>query len=228
MMRLLLIGSLSLLPSISSAFNRAIMEGIPSTRSAIFVDTKNARVDIATNTYLGGTTNVGLSVSSNVVISDGSSAGCIVYSTGSINCTGTVIGSGGATINNVTLGDAGQVNKPQMYVYALSVDGANEATGCLGILGESASNALVWTSTTTASAVGRQGVTSGACNAGAICLIAISGQILVTETGATTKGDQVLTSTTRCQGTQTAGVGTNSMGYILKAIGSAGPVDVFY
>lgn len=160
-------------------------------------------------------------------------------------CNNVLSGNGSLTGNNdwygtnnfhnsvtvssgVILGDINQANKPQFHVYAKSIDGANQSGGCLGIVGENSSSQLTWTSTTTSSAVGKQGITVGSCNAGSVCEIAVGGQVLVTETGATTFGDQVITTATRCQGSQTVGVGTNSMGYILRAIGGAGTVDVFY
>ncbi len=68
---------------------RAIMEGVASTRYAIKIDTGNGRVDIATTSYSWGVANVGLHVASNVVVdSTGTRNAVVIYATGSIMLNG--------------------------------------------------------------------------------------------------------------------------------------------
>lgn len=68
---------------------RAIMEGVPSTRYAIKVDTTAGRVDIGTTSYTGGISNVGLFVASNSVVGSLSNKNaCVTYSSGSVSCIG--------------------------------------------------------------------------------------------------------------------------------------------
>lgn len=98
---------LFLIPSRSFAA-RALMEGIKATNTTIFVDTGAARVNISTDGYRGGISNVGLHITSNVVVSNQSSNLCVIYSSGSIACKGTISGAAGTgpwikTGTNVTL-----------------------------------------------------------------------------------------------------------------------------
>lgn len=87
---------LLLLTIASSAHaNRAVMEGLTATNNTILPDTTNGRVDVATSSYNGTIANVGLHVSSNVVIDSGSGLDAIViYSTGSIMANGVKLSSG--------------------------------------------------------------------------------------------------------------------------------------
>lgn len=76
------------------ASNKGIVEGVPSTFKGIFVDTVGARVDFSTTGYGGGISNVGLVVSSNVVISSPTSANnVVIYATGTIVANGTILGT---------------------------------------------------------------------------------------------------------------------------------------
>lgn len=91
-MRLLVIGFLtSLLSSPAFANNKAIVEGVAASSNTVFVDTVAPRIDIGTNSYSGNVSNVGLFVTSNVVVSSvGKPANVVIFSTGSALFSGTV------------------------------------------------------------------------------------------------------------------------------------------
>lgn len=73
------------LPSLAFA-DKAIMEGTSASRYTIKVDTANARVLVSTTAYRGGITDVGLYVSSNVVIStDTRTQHIVMYATGTVH-----------------------------------------------------------------------------------------------------------------------------------------------
>jgi hypothetical protein len=99
-MKIIFLSAALLIASTAHA-NRSVMEQIPASNNAVFVDTINQRVDIGTISYTGGITGVALFVSSKVVISSGTGAqnNCIIYSTGSMSCLGVTFSSGtpGAT-----------------------------------------------------------------------------------------------------------------------------------
>lgn len=71
----------------------AVLEGIRTAKDTVFIDTTNARVDIATTSYGGGISNVALYVSSNVVISSSAGNNVVIYATGTIMLNGSVIPS---------------------------------------------------------------------------------------------------------------------------------------
>lgn len=86
---------------------KAVMEGVASSRYAIKVDTVNGRVDVATTSYTGAVPNTGLHVASNVVVdSPTQKDSCVIYATGSLAClgelrfsSGTFTGVGSATFS---------------------------------------------------------------------------------------------------------------------------------
>ena len=78
-----------------AAAQRAVMEGVAASRYTIKVDTRNARVEICTTSYNGGVSNVGLYVTSNVVVGTAANRdACVLYATGSITCLGVTLSSG--------------------------------------------------------------------------------------------------------------------------------------
>src|SRR3990167_445811 len=90
---LLLLAIISI-PALPATAQRAIMEGVPSTRYAIKVDTTNGRVDIATTSYTGGVANTGLFVASNVVVGTLSNKNAVViYATGTLTALTGVFGT---------------------------------------------------------------------------------------------------------------------------------------
>lgn len=88
---------LSIFPVTANAA-KSVMEGIVASKQTVLIDTTNTRVDIATASYNGKVSNVGLYSSSNVVISNTNGDNCIIYATGSITCLGigSVFGNGTA------------------------------------------------------------------------------------------------------------------------------------
>lgn len=78
---------------------RSVMEGISASSNTIYVDTVNARVDIGTISYSGSIPNVGLFVSSNVIVSRGvgSNNFNIIYSSGGVYTASTVIAASSIT-----------------------------------------------------------------------------------------------------------------------------------
>lgn len=67
------------------------MEAIQASNTSVYVDTINGRVDIATGSYAGGISNVGLHIASNVVVdAPGTTNACVLYSTGSATCVSFV------------------------------------------------------------------------------------------------------------------------------------------
>ncbi len=84
-MRYLLILSSLLLASPSHALVRVLMEGVPSTKYVLYVDTINARAYLSTGSYTGGIIDVGLYVTSNTVWSNTATGNkVVVYASGTI------------------------------------------------------------------------------------------------------------------------------------------------
>jgi hypothetical protein len=83
--------SLFLVVAPVKAASRVVMETIPATNSTIHVDTTSTRVNITTNSYNGGISNVGLHTNRNVVISSDSTNNVVIYSSGSIVLNGTIL-----------------------------------------------------------------------------------------------------------------------------------------
>lgn len=73
-----------------SQADRTIMEDTPTTNNAFKLETAPGRVDIATTSYNGGVSNVGLYTTSNIVVSSNSSDNVVVFSSGSANFKGTL------------------------------------------------------------------------------------------------------------------------------------------
>lgn len=73
---------------------KAVMEGIASTKQTIFVDTATGRVDVATASYGGGISSVGLHVSSNVVVSNDGTNHVVIYATGAVMVNGALLRTG--------------------------------------------------------------------------------------------------------------------------------------
>lgn len=90
-MRYLLILASLLFARPADALVRVVMEGTAASQFTVLIDTVNRRVDIDTNSYSGSVSNVGLFITSNVVIGS-----CVIYATGSlVNCG--AIGTAGVT-----------------------------------------------------------------------------------------------------------------------------------
>lgn len=127
----------------------------------------------------------------------------------------------------VTFGDGVGTLKPSLNVYAKSIDGATQGVNCIGVITANGTNQLTWTSTTTASAPGLLGVLTNSCPSGAFCQVQIMGQATVTETGAATLGDCIVTSGTRCQASQSGAISLTCSGVILQTTGGAGNVQAW-
>ena len=67
----------------------SVMEGLPTTKGGVFVATSTPQLLLNTTFYNGAIPSVSLKASSNVVV--GSDA-CVVYSSGSLGCTGRISG----------------------------------------------------------------------------------------------------------------------------------------
>lgn len=94
-----------LLASCASAQTKSIMEGVPSSRYTIKVDTVAGRVDVGTTSYTGGISNVGLFVASNVVVGNlAFKNACTIYSTGSVNCINASMSGSIVAGSSVTTG----------------------------------------------------------------------------------------------------------------------------
>lgn len=99
-MPLLLILFNLLSPSANAA--RAVMEGIKATNNTVFFDTGTARTNLNAAGYSGGLSNVGVNIASNVVVSNVAATNkCVIYSSGSIACIGTVTGSANPAAGDV-------------------------------------------------------------------------------------------------------------------------------
>lgn len=151
--------SLFLLP-VNLYAAKSIMEGIPASSNSLFVSTQNARLIVSATSYDGGLSNVGLYVSSNVVISDSRfSNKCILYSTGSLNC----LNVGGVLNGNATTASALLNNGTNCAAssYPLGVDASGNSESCgTNISG----NADTATSATTATSLAANGTNCSAGN----------------------------------------------------------------
>ena len=117
-----------LAPSLSFGA-RAVMEGIPASRNAVYVTTAPAsspRVYIATRTYSGAVSNVGLFTSSNVVISDDGTDKIVLYATGAIAIGGNILSTQTAasllTANNAWTGTMTVTGGANFYIMVSSAD----------------------------------------------------------------------------------------------------------
>lgn len=109
-----------------------------------------------------------------------------------------------------------------LSLFAKSVDGISQSSGCLVILktdSEGPSGVAVFTSTTTSSATGFQTVLLDDCDPGEYCRVAIAGLVRVyVASGASTIGGPLAASTTRCKAQNgSGGQGTGSSGRFIMA-----------
>ncbi len=126
------------------------------------------------------------------------------------------------------------------YWMMTSTDGATQSTGCVVTYSFSSNLAnatLQFTSTTTASTGSGIGVLMQSCAPGAVCKVGIGGIFRIITVSAATKGDNAVTSTTRCQVTPVTGnplaasrgtfmsstAGAASSGWFTISPGSSGP-----
>lgn len=191
-MRNLIIGLLMIPSNLFAA--RAVMEGIPATNQAIYVTTATPRVYFnSTSSYGGGIPNVGVVVASNVVVSNPiSSNNCVIYSSGSISCTGTISApsvagpwtrnNGLATIFTTVPGDA-------VAVATTAPTDVFSVGGNINISGFYKANTLTGLDTTCATAsymgaqrVSRGIVTGGSCSSAGTSPTCSSGQYLDSQT----------------------------------------------
>lgn len=152
---------------------RTLMEGIPSSNGELLVSTTTRRVDIATTTYVGHEVNVGLHVSSNVVIDSAARPdACVFYASGTITCLGVTLSGAiastvtvvsplsgiGSSFNPVALTGAiptGQVNlstvSTQFATVGVSTAALSASTvtlaGIVSALGSSTNTFRAWQST---------------------------------------------------------------------------------
>lgn len=152
---------------------RTLMEGIPSSNGEFLVSTTTRRVDIATTTYVGHEVNVGLHVSSNVVIDSAAKPdACVFYASGTITCLGVTLSGAiastvtvvsplsgiGSSFNPVALTGAiptGQVNlstvSTQLAAVGVSTTALSASTvtlaGIVSALGSSTNTFRAWQST---------------------------------------------------------------------------------
>lgn len=89
MIRFILAAFLSILSTKANALSAA-MQGLPTVNGGVFIGTTTPQLLLNTTFYNGAIGSVSLKASSNVVV--GSDA-CVIYSSGSIACTGPVNGS---------------------------------------------------------------------------------------------------------------------------------------
>ena len=147
------------------------------------------------------------------------------YSSGVAISTNATFGAAGSSITIVGQGifisSAGAI-----FMQMQSMDGATQSPGCLVAIKDNGSNS-VFTSTTTSSVLTDLGILAQTCAPLSWCWVQTYGRGIITEIGASTDGDEVITSTTRCQGTQVAPPGNSYNMRITKAIGGAGSQPVF-
>lgn len=97
MKRLAMMGLLTLpliLPGLARAQNaKAVLEGVRTTNNTILVSTRTVRVLVSTTSYSGSVANVGLFVSSNVVLADDRLDKIVLYSTGSVKASRVTVSS---------------------------------------------------------------------------------------------------------------------------------------
>lgn len=102
----------------------SVMEGLPTTKDAIFVATTTPQLILNATSYNGTVPTVSLFTASNVVVG---SNGCVVYATGSVTClgvnlstagTGPFVMRGGDTMTGALFGsgiDTGAVVASSLY-----------------------------------------------------------------------------------------------------------------
>lgn len=132
--------ALLLLSAAASSQTKSVMEGVPSSRYAIKVDTSNGRVEIGTTSYTGGLSNVGLFVASTVVVGSLSNKNAVVlYPSGQVYAAGNV-GVGTAspgqllTVNGVSI--FGETTRVRTVQQELSCSGTStlNADGCSAVI----------------------------------------------------------------------------------------------
>lgn len=72
----------------------SVMEGLATTRDAVFVGTTTPQLILNATSYNGTVPTVSLYTSSNVVIG----SGCVLYATGTVTCLGVTLSSGPTTL----------------------------------------------------------------------------------------------------------------------------------
>lgn len=136
--------------------------------------------------------------------------------------------TGNAEFRGLTgLGNATGTGSAQpVTVFAKSVDGATQSSGCLVnfTMSTGDDNAfLQFTSTVTSGVAGTFGVLMESCTVGSYCRVAVTGLVRTIVNGSATVGGTLATSTTRCSSQNGAGAeGTAAMGRILNAGSGAG------
>lgn len=169
---------------------------------------------------LGGRLNV---ASTGIKWADGSTSTTAPSGAGNVLLTATQTFSGGNTFTSgINIGSPGsylelntsdglEMNLSGMSVFAKSVDGASQSSGCVvtvGMSGNTPASFLRFTSTTTpnldmATVQVRPGVLLESCAPGSFCRVGISGmyRAKVTNTSYTPTGGVVVSfSSTRCSG----------------------------
>lgn len=137
--------------------------------------------------------------------------------------TFTNSGAGANTFNTgVTIGDTGQVNPPEMFISAKSIDGAAETGPCVGVLQMSGSGGggfVVWTSTTAGAQPQKAAVLiSGTCNPGSVCQFQTMGAAQIPfDAGAPALGNLWAITTTRCKGQALGAANAGKEGYVMSA-----------
>lgn len=182
----------------------------------------------AANTFSGGTTFSGAvtsigstTISNNTLQVDGNSKLQMMPN--------TTLTSPGAGIE-YGLSTSSAAYSYNNFIYARSVDGATQSSGCLVVINLSTTTSPVgapwwnFTSTTTNNTVGMLGVLAqNSCTAGSICKVQVHGLTFITAAATIgTVGNFVITSTTRCNGdiTSASGNATTSGKYL--TLGASG------
>lgn len=102
------------------------MEGVPSSRFAIKVDTTSAtgpRVTISTGKYSGGISSVGLFTSSNVVIGTGNAI--VLYATGAVVAKEIILNGGSIAAGYAALGGTQTFTAPNTFAARASFGDTN-------------------------------------------------------------------------------------------------------
>jgi len=120
---------------------------------------------------------------------------------------------------------SGTIDLSPVVVYAKSVDGISQSSGCFVVLNYSAQGSngiLTFTSTTTAAVGSLHGVLMQSCAPGNVCATAVMGIVRTVCSASLTAGNTLLTSTTRCQVTDTGTVSVTTGGKLMNSCTAGG------
>lgn len=205
---------------------QAVNESLRSISDNVRGFRNNYKADILddNNTWSGNTTFTG-----SVSASSGVTTNKVTFNDGTILTSTTTIGVSTSTYNvfvssndfRATVGfgssAAGTTGRHPITVWAKSVDGATQSSGCVVALSmsdagnSSSENAFMqFTSTTSVDQYGPAVLLDNTCAPGAYCRVAVSGLVRATGKSGIAIGVCVATSDTRCQSATGGAVSSNS------------------